>query len=236
MTAKRLHTAGADNPQAIITRIRELMAMRSLSQGAFARSIGVDPTNMSKHLSGKLPITDGLINRIAVEQGVSKLWLLTGEGGVFDKPQHPTYMGVGQTERDLRPHGTPIYDIDVAAGTTQLSQMFTDDRIIGHISLPNLRTDNVIVRVSGDSMMPVIAPGAYIAINPDTAGRSLLWGQIYVVVTEDFRLVKYLRKADNPEQVRLVSANSEYDDMIVDRADIVALYLVEAIINYNLRC
>ena len=94
----------------------------------------------------------------------------------------------------------------------------------------------MIVRVSGDSMEPVISPGAYISINPQSDIRNILWGQIYVIVMEDFRLVKYLRKSDNPEKVRLLSANPAYDEMIVDRRDILALYLVEAIINYNLRC
>ncbi|MBD5244102.1 MAG: LexA family transcriptional regulator [Barnesiella sp.] len=220
----------------IISRIRQLISMRGEGQGAFARSIGVDPTNMSKHMSGRLPITDGLINRIAVDLGVSKSWLLTGVGSPYAKQLHTDFISAPSSRPNASQEGTPIYDIDVVAGTSELSQMFTEDRIIGHMSLPSLRRDSVIVRVSGDSMEPVISPGAYISINPQSDIRNILWGQIYVIVMEDFRLVKYLRKSDNPEKVRLLSANPAYDEMIVDRRDILALYLVEAIINYNLRC
>ena len=53
---------------------------------------------------------------------------------------------------------------------------------------------------------------------------------------DDYRLVKYLRKADSDDKVRLVSANPAYDDMIVDRSEIRGLYLVDAVINCELRC
>lgn len=225
-----------DSSAEIIQRIRDLMAMRGVSQGAFARSIRVNPANMSKHMSGRLPITDGLINRIVADLGVSKSWLLTGVGAPYAKPMHTDFISAREADPYPVEAGTPIYDIDVVAGTTELSRMFTDDRIIGRLSLPSLRRDSVIVRVSGDSMEPVIAPGAYISINPQSDLRNILWGQIYVIVMEDYRLVKYLRKSDLPDKVRLLSANPAYDEMIVDRHDILALYLVEAIINYDLRC
>lgn len=236
MTTTAKSDRNPDSSSEIIHRIRDLMTLRGVGQGAFARSIGVDPTNMSKHMSGRLPITDGLINRIVADLGVSKNWLLTGTGTPYAKPLHTDFISPDASERFPTGSGTPIYDIDVAAGTAELSRMFTDDRIIGHISLPSLRRDSVIVRVSGDSMEPVISPGAYISINPQSDLRNILWGQIYVIVMEDYRLVKYLRKSDDPKKVRLLSANPAYDEMVVDRRNILALYLVEAIINYNLRC
>lgn len=210
-------------------RIKFLIKKLGITQKEFARRIGIDPTNMSKHLSGRLPVTEGLLNKIAVDLGVSKTWLTEGRDLPFSKDSGDTLSGIfGAT--------VPIYDIDVVAGTEELSQMFTQERIIGHISLPRLKRGDVVVRVSGDSMEPVIEHGAYLSINPINDCRNIFWGQIYVIVMEDYRLVKYVRKAEDENQIRLVSANSEYDDMIVDRADVKALYLVDAIINYQLRC
>lgn len=206
-------------------RIRFIIKKLGITQKEFARRIGIDHTNMSKHINGRLPITEGLMNRIAVALGVSKSWLVEGKDVPFPKESSPGRGAV-----------VPIYDIDVVAGTEELSQIFTEERIIGQISLPSLKRGDVIVRVSGDSMTPVILPGAYISINPTNDCRNIFWGQIYVIVMEDYRLVKYVRRADDEEKIRLVSANSDYDDMIVDRADIKALYLVDAIINYQLRC
>lgn len=160
---------------------------------------------------------------------MSKAWLTEGRDLPFSKNS-------GDTLSDIFGATVPIYDIDVVAGTEELSRMFTQERIIGHISLPKLKSGDVIVRVSGDSMEPVIENGAYLSINPINDCRNIFWGKIYVIVMEDYRLVKYVRKAQDDNHVRLVSANSDYDDMIVDRADIKALYLVDAIINYQLRC
>ncbi len=209
-------------------RIRFLIRKLGITQKEFARRIGIDPANMSKHLSGRLPVTEGLMNRISVDLGVSKTWLAHGRDVPFSKDREEGAQGGGAV--------VPIYDIDVVAGTEELAQMFTEERIIGHISLPRLKKDDVIVHVSGDSMVPVIEPGAYISINPVNDSHNIFWGQIYVIVLEDYRLVKYVRRADDDEKIRLVSANSDYDDMIVDRADIKAMYLVDAIINYQLRC
>lgn len=62
------------------------MDMRHLSQRRLAALLRIDPSNLSKALSGKLPFTDGLVNRIVVDLGISKKWLTTGEGVPFEKP------------------------------------------------------------------------------------------------------------------------------------------------------
>lgn len=48
----------------------------------------------------------------------------------------------------------------------ELGREFTTDRIIGSINIPDMRPGNLIVKVNGDSMSPVIADGAYVAIRP----------------------------------------------------------------------
>lgn len=71
--------------KAVLSRIRHLIEISRMSQAQFARRIGLDPSNMSKHLTGKLPVTDGLINRIVADMGVSKRWLRDGEDIPFPK-------------------------------------------------------------------------------------------------------------------------------------------------------
>ncbi|MDE6459693.1 MAG: XRE family transcriptional regulator [Paramuribaculum sp.] len=217
-----------------VDRIRFLIRKMGITQGEFARRVGLDATNMSKHMNGKLPITEGLLNKIVVNLGVSKRWLKDGSDVPFGKAGMANFTP--ERPSSALPVAVPIYDVDVVAGTEELSRMFTDDRIIGHISMPRLKRNDVIVKVSGDSMMPVIAPGGYVAINPQNDNHNIFWGQIYVIVMDDYRLVKYLRKADSDDKVRLVSANPAYDDMIVDRSEIRGLYLVDAVINCELRC
>lgn len=224
--------------ETIIDRIRYLITQSRLSQAQFARRINIDPSNLSKHLSGRLPVSEALINRIVVDLGVSKKWLREGTDVPFAKEHHATEIPIDKPIEILGNHrqGTPVYDIDVTAGCSELSRMFTQDRIVGVIDLPQLSTSSNIVRVSGDSMSPVIKNGGFIGIRPINDHRNIFWGQIYVIVMEDYRMVKFLRRHNDNSKVILHSANPDYDDMEVSRNDILGLYLVEAILNYDIRC
>lgn len=214
---------------AVAGRIRFIMQQQRLSQAQFARKLGMDPANLSKHLTGRLPITAGLINRIAVDMGVSKRWLSTGADLPFAKDS-----AIGSKEL-IHPR-IPIYDIDVTAGRAELSLEFTDDRIIGSMHLPQVSEDAAIVRVNGNSMEPEICDGAFIAIRTISDMDVIFWGQIYVVVLDDYRMVKHVCRHGDASKVILHSANSAYDDIEVARDKIRRLYLVEAVMNLKIRC
>lgn len=225
-----------NNPNTITDRIRYLIEHSRLSQANFARRLGMDPANLSKHLSGKLPITSGLINRIVADMAVSKTWLADGSGLPFDRPEHHTTLSK-QPPLSSQSHPVPVYDLDVTAGCVELSRLLTEDRIVGSIALPNLPRDCAVVRVSGDSMCPVIHNGGYVAIRRIANTDCIFWGQIYVILLEDYRMVKYLRRhPSDPTLVVLRSANPDYDDMEVPRKEILGLYVVESVINYDVRC
>ena len=89
-----------------------------------------------------------------------------------------------------------------------------------------------MVRAKGDSMVPKINNGGYVAFLPYSDMQNIMWGQIYVVVMENRRVVKYVRRhRTDSRMVVLKSANDNYDDMDVSLDEINALYLVERIIN-----
>jgi phage repressor protein C with HTH and peptisase S24 domain len=60
------------------------------------------------------------------------------------------------------------------------------------------------------------------------------WGEIYIVIMDNRRVVKYVRRDEDPNKIILKSANEDYDPMEVDKKDIVAMYPVKAIINMHL--
>ena len=222
----------------IIERIRHLMTLNNFSQSSLSKLIGLDPSNVSKYLSGRLSISDSLLNKLVVNLGVSKAWLKNGEGLPYDKAHHATTINKHLSSQLITTqtiNGVPVYDIDVTAGCAELSRMFTTDRIVGMIDLPSLNRDCCIVHVSGNSMEPVVNNGGYIAIRRIAEPSNIFWGQIYVVVLEDYRMVKYIRRHIDPQKVILHSANPEYDDMEINRSDIIGLYLVESILNFDIR-
>ncbi len=224
------------NQHDIINRIKYLIKELNYKQADFARKIDVDTSNLSKYLNGRLPLSESLINRIVVNMGVSKQWLEDGTDLPFAKPIAPPVMQVvTPPATDVR-HGTPVYDIDVTAGAMPRSRMFADDQIMGWIDLPEVAgSDHRIVRVNGDSMQPIIRNGDYIALRELTNMQYIYWGQIYVVILDDFRVIKYVRKNADPAMVTLRSANPDYDDMDVYRNDIRDMMLVHQILHIDTR-
>ncbi len=207
----------------VIARLRHLMKTSGLNQAALARHIQLDPSNVSKYLSGRLPLSDVFLNRVIVTFNVSPSWLKYGEGYPYSK-----------SDLDDDTPALPLYDIDVAAGITERDRAFTEENIEGHVAIPGFNPDWVMVRAKGDSMEPVIYDGALVAILPDNEADQPVWGQIYVVVTESRRVVKYVRRHPDHSRLLLKSANREYDPLEVDRADVVALYPVKAIVNIKI--
>ena len=53
--------------EAKIERIKTLMENFGVTQSEFAKRISIDASTFSKHLTGKLPVSDSLINRIVAE-------------------------------------------------------------------------------------------------------------------------------------------------------------------------
>lgn len=209
----------------VVDRIKYLINLKRYNQSSFGKAINVDSATVSRILSRRKAPSESFINRIVVDLGVSKRWLTEGTDVPFPKG------GDGHSsEKNL---GAPVYNIDVTAGTTPLSRMFTDERIIGRVCLPGLNPELPIVRVSGNSMVPKLNPGCFISIRPISLDAPISWGQIYVVVLPDYRLVKYVRRNADPELITLHSANPDYDDIEVRRSDIEGLYLVENVINHD---
>ena len=61
-----------------------------------------------------------------------------------------------------------------------------------------------------------------------------MWGAIYLVELEDYRLIKYVRRhPSNPDIIILHSENPEFEDMEVAKSHIIKLFLVESVINFQ---
>lgn len=219
-----------------IDRIKYLIKLIRKNQAQFAEMIGINPSNISKVLSGKIPVSDSMINRIVVNLGVSKQWLVNGTDVPFPRYQGPsTIDSNGKRVRLQEPTaGAPVYDVDVTAGSANLSRMLTSEHVIGRLLIPGLNPELPIVKVSGNSMSPRINNGAYISIRHVDTDAPIFWGQIYVVMLEDYRMVKYVRRHEDPAKVILHSENPNYDDVIIDRDKIVGMFLVETILNYEI--
>lgn len=189
----------------------------------FASKVGKHRSYISEVKSKKRTITEQFVIQInEVFPIISLNWLLTGEGSMLQKDEL-------EIEEYLR-QGVPVYDIDATCGLEVRD--FRDENIIGHIDLPNINKEVIIITARGESMNPIIKNGSMISVREIKNWDFIVYGQIYLVVTPEYRLLKYVRKHENKDYVLLKSANPDFDDIELSKGDIVKLLLVEDILNH----
>ena len=128
----------------------------NISQNEFADRIKIDRSNFSKHINGKLPISDSLLNKIVVSLGISKEWLNSGEGEKYYMAAHrqtislPTNVIHTNGQR-----GAKVYDIDVTAGPIGRSLIFSTENLIGSIDVPFINQKFGIYSLSRTSFVSI---------------------------------------------------------------------------------
>lgn len=169
---------------------------------------------------------DKLNNVLTEFPELNRDWLLYNEGEMLNVTEV-----VEVTE-----HGTPVYDIDVTCGGRSRPIVFADEHIIGHVNLPNVSPTAAIIRANGDSMEPHIHDGDWIAVREVKNMNVLYYGQVYVVITDELRLLKYLRRdEDEQHYVILRSENKNYDDIRLAKSEIRHLFIVENILSLHIK-
>ena len=145
-------------------------------------------------------------------------WLLSGEGEMLKTDQAAV--------KEYSTGGVPYYAVDFLAG---FDLVVNDQTSVpdGFISFPHIRGAQAWVDISGKSMSPLIDPGDVIAIRQiEDWQTNILYGEVYALVTEQYRTVKRIRKSDREGWIRLVPENPDYDPQDIPIASVVALYQV----------
>lgn len=145
-------------------------------------------------------------------------WLLSGEGEMLKTDQAAV--------KDYSTGGVPYYAVDFLAG---FDLVINDQTAVpdGFISFPHIRGAQAWVDISGKSMSPLIDPGDVIAIkHVEDWQTNILYGEVYALVTEQYRTVKRIRKSDREGWIRLVPENPDYDAQDIPVSSVVALYQV----------
>jgi len=153
------------------------------------------------------------------------------------EPSSPTSEYVLRTDKRIDKQDIPLYDIQAAAGLTQL---FTGKpNVIDYITIPNLPKCDGAMYMTGDSMYPLLKSGDIIAYKQvKDIANGILWGEMYVLSflldDEDFTLVKYIQKSEEgTEYIKLVSQNQHHSSKDIPLKNVTALALIKASIRFN---
>jgi len=139
------------------------------------------------------------------------------------------------TNKDPGYKGIEFYnDIDVTGGNDNL---FDDARHTptGYIYIPNFEDCDKAFPLYGDSMYPKYQAGQIILCKEFTEWRDFVpYGEVFLIVTDTLRMVKYVKKAATLENYLLVSENDFFEDFEVPKHRIRRMYLVKGAIHRNM--
>lgn len=123
----------------------------------------------------------------------------------------------------------PLYNIDAAASPLTL---FNDSKesIIAYLCLPGFKGCTGALYVFGDSMEPTYNSGDIIILKELKDKRLINFGQTYVIITNEDRYLKNIKKADKPEMIVLSSYNDYYQDWSIPIDSITSLYEVKGLV------
>tara|TARA_R110002126_G_scaffold289552_4_gene444721 strand:+ start:619 stop:1242 length:624 start_codon:yes stop_codon:yes gene_type:complete len=123
----------------------------------------------------------------------------------------------------------PYYDVDILAGGVEIFNDNTIHEPSARYMLPDSNSD-FILPVIGNSMSPNIDSGDKIAVKELIDNSVIFYGSVYVVITEDYRFVKVVKRHPEESKVILHSYNSEYDDIDLPKKKIIKMFTVQEVL------
>lgn len=207
---------------------------KRLSQKEFAESLDITQGYLSELEHYKKEVSDSIKYKILEIYGddISQLTEST-----------TTYLNneKQQTKKE-RSEGVPFYDVDVAASAGV--EMFNDKNEIPnyHYNVPGFEDCDFAVPVFGHSMYPTYENGTVIMCKKINDKTLIIYGEAYLVVTKDYRMVKRLQKSETKGSVLACSDNEEerdskgqkkYEPFEIPIDKIIHLYLIKGVIKRN---
>ena len=215
----------------VLERIKEYIDSKGITIAAFERSIGMSNASFGKSLKNKGAIgSDKIENILLTYSDLSPEWLLTGTGNMFksdtDKSTEAYKVSVEPTKLSNKRKGIPLIPIDAVAGFPAADNdgVYMED--CEHYSIPEFEAKgaNFLIRVSGDSMMPLYNNGDIIACRKISDILFFQWGSIYVLDTSQGALVKRVEEAeDDADSILCISENPRFKPFHLPKSDIRSL-------------
>ena len=196
-------------------RLSQVVEESGLTLHSFAMAIGLLRSETLYQIRrGQIGISNKVADSIiAAYPQYNKAWLLTGFGNKYADPS------------SAKGH-IPFYNCN-------LSQIVNIDHIEpeSYIFLPMASSADFAIIYHGEDMMPSIPSGTVLLLSKCDP-RSVVYGNEYVVVTEQFVTLRRVRsqESDNLEPRFRLEADdpNRFDSVTVCVADVLAVYAVKA--------
>jgi len=211
------------------SRLYKVILWTGMTTNAFALSIGLKRSeNLYQIKKGNNDISRDLADQITIIYcNISKSWLLTGEGSMF----------INETEEvqkeELPLNGIPFYGSKPLASIL-LNENEEKSKPLHYIIVPELESCDLAITCVGNSMLPDISSGSILTLK-EIDLKSLLSGEVYCIVTNNFSAVRIVRTLEDDTKVRLIPKNiKDFDETVLNKQDILRIFLVKGVITLRI--
>jgi hypothetical protein len=201
----------------IKTNLLHYLNKKNISKSEFYQKTGI----ANGFLDKKDSVTSSNIARILnAFEDLSSEWLLMGDGKMIRNTDNPYSIN----EHGI---GVPYYDVDFINGfdlvdnEQQLQPAY-------YIHFQQYEKAEMWANATGQSMKPLINHGDKIAIRKlENWNIYLLYGEVYGIITDEYRTIKYVRKSKKGDDyLLLVPANEEFDEQDIPKSIIHSVYQI----------
>lgn len=205
----------------VLDRIKEYYKLKGNAE--LARFLGVAPNTITNWYGRKTFDIDVIYTKCV---DIDMNWLLTGEGSMLssESEKEEKLPSVNQTYE-----GTPYFNVDFIGGFDIIVNDQTRNPDF-YINYPPYNQEGVVwCNLTGHSMEPEISNGDIIALREVTTPIQYLpAGEIYGIVTEEYRTVKRIRLSQKEGFVRLIPSNKseEFCEQEIPISMIIRVYAV----------
>lgn len=234
--------------------IKFLRSKLGLTQGEFGSLFGVTRDNIASYERGTKPKIDFITRLVNYFQISHDHFIGTRLDGnpvcsdlMYSPVEKPTSVHEPspeyRAEEPETPRGSgwqniPVYELDTRSSLASLLQEPHSFQPVDYLAASTLPRCDGGIRISGDSMAPVIQPGDIVFYKQvQDILNAIIWGEIYLLSFEldgdEYVMVKYLYPSDQPGYIRLVSHNPHHAPKEITLSQISALALVKASVRIN---
>lgn len=187
-------------------RILYYTDIKSLNKTNFFENIGITYGNF-KGKQKKTTLNSDILDTILTKYpDINPNWLITGSGDILNKEHGVQKVENAESEPGINyeKKGVPYFDVDFIGGFDLVVQDQTVNPSF-YIDFAPFNDADYWVNVTGKSMSPFISHGDIIALQVyHNWERFLLGGEIYAIITDDFRTVKILQDGVDDDHFSLI--------------------------------
>jgi len=214
------------------SRIKEYFSEIGMSQQEAASVLGVQQAAVSNQLNGR-PFGKNSAAKWNKAFGFRKIWLMTGEGPMFDTQANKI------REYDLEDHPELNHDNDIPVIPARLFRAPEID-IYEYVSqspsveklppVPHFQKHDMFATCPGDAMAPRIKRGYLMALRRVPKDTVIINGDIYAVDTKSSGM--FIRRViSNESSLTCVSENPEiFPTFEIENDDVITIFRVVGIL------